>query len=63
MTSGSSASTLDAGQAGLVVVAVGHMGAKVEQSMRHAAKVQQKQLKADMAELERDAASIGDKVY
>jgi uncharacterized membrane protein len=48
---------LDAGQAGLVVVAVADMGAKVERAMKHAAKLQQKELKADTAEIERDAAS------
>jgi uncharacterized membrane protein len=48
---------LDAGTAGLVVVAVSDMGAKVEQAMKRAAKLQQKQLKADTAEIERDAAS------
>jgi uncharacterized membrane protein len=48
---------LDAGQAGLVVVAVSDMGAKVEQAMKRAEKLQQKQLKADTAEIERDAAS------
>jgi len=50
---------LDAGQAGLVVVAVSDMGAKVERAMSRAAKVQQKELKADTAEIERDAASVG----
>ena len=50
---------LDAGQAGLVVVAVSDMGAKVERAMKRAAKLQQKQLKADTAEIERDAASAG----
>ena len=49
--------TLDAGQAGLVVVAVSDMGAKVERAMKRAEKLQQKQLKADNAEIERDAAS------
>jgi uncharacterized membrane protein len=49
--------TLDAGQAGLVVVAVSDMGAKVERAMKRAAKVQQKELKADTAEIERDAAA------
>jgi len=53
------ASTLDAGQAGLVVVAVSDMGAKVEQAMRRAEKVQAKQLKADTAEIERDARAAG----
>jgi uncharacterized membrane protein len=47
---------LDTGQAGLVV-AVADMGAKVEQAMKRAAKLQQKQIEADLAELERDAAS------
>jgi uncharacterized membrane protein len=50
---------LDAGQAGLVVVAVSDMGAKVERAMNRAAKLQQKELKADTAEIERDAASAG----
>jgi uncharacterized membrane protein len=49
--------TLDTGQAGLVVVAVSDMGAKVERAMEHAKKVEQKELKADTAEIERDAAS------
>jgi uncharacterized membrane protein len=49
--------TLDAGEAGLVVVAVSDMGAKVERAMKRAAKVQQKELKADTAEIERDAAA------
>jgi uncharacterized membrane protein len=48
---------LDTGQAGLVVVAVSDMGAKVERAMKRAEKVQQKELKADTAEIERDAAS------
>jgi uncharacterized membrane protein len=50
---------LDAGQAGLVVVAVSDMGAKVERAMKRAAKLEQKELKADTAEIERDAASAG----
>jgi uncharacterized membrane protein len=50
---------LDAGQAGLVVVAVSDMGAKVERAMSRAAKLQQKELKADTAQIERDAASVG----
>ena len=49
---------LDAGTAGLVVVAVSDMGAKVERAMKRAEKLQQKQLKADTAEIERDAASV-----
>lgn len=51
--------TLDAGQAGLVVVAVSDMGTKVERAMNRAAKLHQKELKADAAEIERDAASAG----
>ena len=39
---------LDAGQAGLVVVGVSDMGAKIEREMRRAEKVQKKQLKADV---------------
>jgi uncharacterized membrane protein len=54
---------LDAGQAGLVVVAVADMGAKVEAAMKRARELQQKQLQADIAELERDAASVGTKLY
>ena len=54
---------LDAGQAGLVVVAVADMGAKVEEAMKRAARLEQKQIEADLAELERDAASAGAKVY
>jgi uncharacterized membrane protein len=48
---------LDAGQAGLVVVAVSDMGAKVEQAMKRAEKLEQRQIKADTAEIERDARS------
>jgi uncharacterized membrane protein len=50
---------LDAGQAGLVVVAVSDMGAKVERAMKRAEKLEQKQIKADTAEIERDASSAG----
>ncbi|HWD43914.1 MAG TPA: hypothetical protein VHM23_09465 [Actinomycetota bacterium] len=50
---------LDAGQAGLVVVGVSDMGAKIERAMAHAEKVQAKQLKADSAEIESDARSAG----
>jgi hypothetical protein len=46
---------LDAGQAGLVVVAVSDMGAKVERAMRRAEKVEAKELKADNAAIEADA--------
>jgi len=53
---------LHAGQAGLVVVAVADMGAKVQRAMKRAATVQQKQLKADHSEIERDAAAASDTV-
>ena len=46
---------LDTGQAGLIVVGVSDMGAKIEREMRRAEKVQKKQLKADVEEIERDA--------
>ena len=46
---------LDAGQAGLVVVGVSDMGAKIERSMKKARKIEAKQLKADTAEIEADA--------
>src|SRR6187401_3227406 len=45
---------LDAGEAGLVVVAVSDMGAKVERAMKRAEKLEQKQIKADTEALERD---------
>jgi uncharacterized membrane protein len=50
---------LDAGQAGLVVVAVSDMGSKVEQAMKKAKKVETKELKADTAAIEADAKSAG----
>ncbi len=50
---------LDAGQAGLVVVAVSDMGAKVEAAMKQAEKVEAKQLKADTEQIERDASEAG----
>jgi uncharacterized membrane protein len=46
---------LDEGQAGLVVVAVSDMEAKVERAMKHAKKVEAKQMKADAKEIEADA--------
>ena len=49
---------LDSGQAGLVVVAVADMGAKVERAMERAAKVEQKEIEADTAQIERDAAAV-----
>src|SRR5688500_13792050 len=48
---------LDAGEAGLVVVAVSDRGAKVEEAMRRAEKLDAKELKADTAEIEKDAAT------
>jgi uncharacterized membrane protein len=46
---------LDAGEAGLVVVAVSDMEAKIRIAMKHAEKVQAKELKADQKALEADA--------
>jgi uncharacterized membrane protein len=46
---------LDKGQAGLVVVGVSDMGAKIERAMKKAKKIEEKQLKADQKELEADA--------
>jgi uncharacterized membrane protein len=46
---------LDAGQAGLVVVAVSDMGAKIEREMKRARKVEARELKADTASIEADA--------
>ena len=51
---------LDAGQAGLVVVAVSDMGAKVERAMERARKVEERQLEADYAAIERDAAAAAE---
>ena len=39
--------SLNTGQAGLIVVAVSDMGAKVERAMKRAEKLQEKELKAD----------------
>ncbi len=47
--------SLDAGQAGLVVVAVADMEAKVEAAMKRAEKVHAKQLKADPEAIAADA--------
>jgi hypothetical protein len=46
---------LDTGQAGLVVVAIADMGAKVEAAMKRAEKLEQRELKADAEAIERDA--------
>jgi uncharacterized membrane protein len=48
--------SLDEGEAGLVVVAVSDMEAKVRSAMKRAHKIEEKQLKADQKELEADAA-------
>jgi hypothetical protein len=46
---------LDADEAGLVVVAVSDMGAKVKEAMARAETLEAKELKADTEEIERDA--------
>ena len=46
---------LDAGQAGLIVVAVSDMQKKVEQAMKAASKIETKKLEADAKQLEADA--------
>jgi uncharacterized membrane protein len=48
---------LDAGQAGLVVVGVSDMAAKIEEAMRRAEKIEARELKADTSEIEKDAGS------
>ena len=48
---------LDAGQAGLVVVAVTDMGAEVERAMRQARKIEARHLTADAAAIEAEAKS------
>jgi uncharacterized membrane protein len=48
---------LDAGQAGLVVVGVSDIAGKVERAMAKADKLETKELEADTAEIEKDAAT------
>ena len=48
--------SLDSGQAGLVVVAISDMEAKIEGAMKRAAKIQAKQLKADQKAIAEDAS-------
>ena len=48
--------SLDEGEAGLVVVAVSDMEAKVRAAMKRARKIEEKQLKADQKQLEADAS-------
>ncbi len=50
---------LDKGQAGLVVVGVSDMGAKIEEAMDKADKVEEKQLNADTADLAKDVEAAG----
>jgi uncharacterized membrane protein len=52
--------TLDAGQAGLVVVAVADMQSKIESAMKRASKVEAKELKADQKALEAEAQQARD---
>ena len=47
---------LDAGTAGLIVVGISDMQAKIEAAMANAEKLEAKQLAADAAEIEKDAA-------
>src|SRR3954470_916401 len=49
---------LDEGTAGLVVVAVSDMGAKVERAMERAEKLQRKELEADVDQIEADVADL-----
>lgn len=46
---------LDAGQAGLVVVGVSDMGARVEEAMKNASRIDQRELRADNDAIEADA--------
>ena len=55
MISRNSGRDLDSGQAGLVVVAVSDMQAKVESAMKRAEKIQAKELKADQKDIEDEA--------
>ena len=50
--------SLDEGEAGLVVVAVSDMEAKVRSAMKRAQKIEEKRLKADQKEIEADAAEV-----
>lgn len=47
--------SLDEGQAGLIVIGVTDMEARIEEAMRRTQKLEKKQLKADAEDLERDA--------
>ena len=48
---------LDAGTAGLVVVGVSDLESKIEHAMKKAEKIEAKELKADAAAIEKDAAA------
>jgi uncharacterized membrane protein len=50
---------LDEGQAGLIVVGVADMEARVDAAMKKAGKIEKKQLKADNAAIEADAKEAG----
>ena len=47
--------SLDSGQAGLVVVAIADVQAKIESAMKRAKKIQAKELKADQKAIEDEA--------
>jgi uncharacterized membrane protein len=51
--------SLDAGEAGLVVVAVAHIGPEVEKAMSRAEKIETKQLEADTAAIQHDVSTAG----
>ena len=48
---------LDKGNAGLIVVGVADMGARIEEAMKQASKVEQKELKADNDAIAADAST------
>jgi uncharacterized membrane protein len=54
--------SLDSGQAGLVVVGVTDMEARIEESMRHSERLEKKQLEADNEAIERDAKEAKESV-
>lgn len=49
---------LDAGEAGLVVVGVADVGARIEDALKHAEKVEKKALEADNDAIAADASSV-----
>ena len=51
--------SLDAGQAGLIVVGVADVGSKIEAAMKNADKVEERDMKADSAAIEADATDAG----